>query len=507
MTATFLFWRRLAQGLALTLMLGACGGEQTAPAQLASSVSLDELAGREFVLERSEGFQAIAGSIVRFTFGSGWLSFHSGCNYQAGPIEFRDGVLMMTVDSTTDALCRSHQEQDDWLARFLESQPRISFEDDRLTLQNKQAKLSFVDGELAEPDQSLAGLPWTLGEFMVDSRPSPVPTPVRPKVTFFADGSLRILSGCNTASGRWALSSPGAVSLIVDGFTEEGCSPPQSFADEHVRAILRDGEVSFSIDGDRLTLRRDNLSMVGVREGTQAAPNELDFARLDGMQFLLERAEGFTPVPDTRVHLGFHGRELGISAGCNSQQGPYRVDAGRLIVEGLSSNLIGCFGPRGEQDTWLASFFASHPRITRDADRLTLTGESATLVFLDRELADPDQPLAGPAWIMDTQIMNDAVSTGSSGAGMKDVWPTLTFRDDGIVEIFTTCGTGRANYTSSADEIVFSNVAYEEQGCSAPNALHTLVKQVIADGLASFEIEARSLTIMRGQVGLAGRRE
>jgi len=105
--------------------------------------------------------------------------------------------------------------------------------------------------------------------------------------------------------------------------------------------------------------------------------------------FLLQSSQGFTPVSDTRVSLHFGKGEVGFHAGCNSHSGRLTIAGDTLVVDGFGSTAIGCDGPRHTQDAWLATFLTSRPTYSLNQDELTISGESATLVFLDREVADP----------------------------------------------------------------------------------------------------------------------
>src|SRR5262249_3091604 len=143
---------------------------------------------------------------------------------------------------------------------------------------------------------------------------------------------------------------------------------------------------------------------------------------LDGRVFLLQSSQGFQPVPDTQLSVSFDDGEIFVSAGCNSQGGPFRLRGGRLELEGLGTTDIGCIQALAAQDDWLAHFLTSKPQLTLHGDQLTLESGVATLVLLDREVADPDRPLAGPAWTIDSFIASGGWSNGPMAAPI-----TVTF--------------------------------------------------------------------------------
>lgn len=222
---------------------------------------------------------------------------------------------------------------------------------------------------------------------------------------------------------------------------------------------------------------------------------------LDGRTFLLDSSEGFEPVAGTTVRLSFHDGELSMSAGCNSHSGEYAVRDGVLIVESLSSTEIGCDPPRHEQDELLADFLTSEPELSLDDERLTLSDDDITLEFLDREVADPDRPLVGTLWEVDTFIKGDAASNLPLAEE-----PTLVFEKGGKLQVDTTCNMGTGSYTVKADQITLSDVAYTDAACGgASGAADTQMQAILRNGTLTFEIEAARLQLERGDIGLAAR--
>ena len=76
---------------------------------------------------------------------------------------------------------------------------------------------------------------------------------------------------------------------------------------------------------------------------------------------------------------------------------------------------MACPGGRMEQDTWVADFLSAGPRMSLDGDQLTLTGSTITMVLTDRRVVDPDRPLAGTRWVVDTIFQGDTASSGALG--------------------------------------------------------------------------------------------
>jgi heat shock protein HslJ len=222
---------------------------------------------------------------------------------------------------------------------------------------------------------------------------------------------------------------------------------------------------------------------------------------LAGLVFLLQSAEGFTPVEGTSVRLSFDATTLSIAGGCNSQSGSYSMCDGRLCLSELSRTEIGCEPSLDAQDTWLSDFFLASPVVTQAGARLTLESPDATLSFLDREVADPDRRLVGPTWRVDTIIRGNGASAGASPVSSS---PTIEFRTDGGFNVFTGCNSGGGTYTAGDGSINLSGAAVTEIGCAPAIAtVEEHIIEVLAAGTVDYEIEARRLTLTREDVGLS----
>lgn len=90
--------------------------------------------------------------------------------------------------------------------------------------------------------------------------------------------------------------------------------------------------------------------------------------------------------PDTRPSgITFEGEHIGIKVGCSSLQGPWHVDAGRLFAGPLAQSGGGCIASSAEQGSAVNALLVATPRITLQADRMTLqsSGHTAQLVRVD----------------------------------------------------------------------------------------------------------------------------
>jgi heat shock protein HslJ len=161
---------------------------------------------------------------------------------------------------------------------------------------------------------------------------------------------------------------------------------------------------------------------------------------------------------------------------------------------------MGCSQALMDQDSWLVEFFSDKPTLSLEGDYLTFAGASATLIFMDSEVAIPDRVLVGSTWTVDTFIDGETASTSN-----LEEYPTLLFNENGTVEVFTGCNDGDGRYTVSGDQLTFSSLSYTRRSCAnevvASAEYH--VMGVLAESDLTFGIDATRLTIQSLTIGLS----
>ena len=203
-------------------------------------------------------------------------------------------------------------------------------------------------------------------------------------------------------------------------------------------------------------------------------------------------------VDGTQIRLSFADGQLGASAGCNTMGGGYRIEDGRLVFEGGGMTEMGCDDERHAQDDWLFAFLGSQPDVAQDGDKLTLTSGATVIALQDAEFAEPDLPLAGTTWTVDSIISGDAVSSVPDGAVA-----TLVFTEDGRVEVDNGCNVGGGTYEVTDDTLRVSELMTTLRACEAPAAqLESAVMGVLGAEEIEYAIDAGTLTLMAGDQGL-----
>ena len=160
---------------------------------------------------------------------------------------------------------------------------------------------------------------------------------------------------------------------------------------------------------------------------------------------------------------------------------------------------MGCDPALMGQDNWLVSFLGANPTFTLDGNDLTLTSGTTLVTLLDREVAEPDQPLVGPTWSLETIFNAEVASSVPAGASAS-----ITFAADGTFEMNDGCNAAGGNYAVDGSTITFSQVIHTDMAC--PGARGQVESAVLAvinfSGSVHFAIDAGSLSFTSGSAGL-----
>lgn len=233
---------------------------------------------------------------------------------------------------------------------------------------------------------------------------------------------------------------------------------------------------------------------------TTVPPTEPDVAgALSGRTFVSTEVAGRQLVAGSEIRLSFDGDNLGVSGGCNQLGGTWSIDGDVLVVPpNMIMTEMACDPPElMEQDSWVASFLSARPAVALDGDTLTLSGGDVTVTLLDREVAEPDRPLGGTPWEVESLVSADAVSSLPAGVRV----PTLQF-DAGRVLVDAGCNTGSGPYEATEQDVTFGPIAITRMACDeASMDVEAHVLQAL-DGTAAYSIEADVLTLTNGDIGL-----
>jgi heat shock protein HslJ len=204
-------------------------------------------------------------------------------------------------------------------------------------------------------------------------------------------------------------------------------------------------------------------------------------------------------VPGTKLRLSFTSGTFMASAGCNTMSGDYTLQDDQLVIGQMATTEMGCPSNLGDQEQWFATFLGSKPRLALDGNNLVLTSDKTEITFLDRDQAEPDQPLAGITWGLTTMLDGDTASSVPQG-----VSATLLFDDKGSSFTFNSgCNAGGGQYSVSGDQLTFKQVVSTMMACAGDKgAVEGAVRAVIYDGTVQFSIDHATLTLKSAAHGL-----
>jgi heat shock protein HslJ len=241
---------------------------------------------------------------------------------------------------------------------------------------------------------------------------------------------------------------------------------------------------------------------IDTNPSTTPEPGDDLAALLAGKTYLSQSTTGITLADGAVLRISFDDGRISVSGGCNGMGGDVTFEGDAMTVGLMMSTQMACDQPLMDQDSAVQAFLTAGTTVSVDGDTLvltgTLTGSEATITLLDREVADPDRPLADTAWTVTGVISSDAISSGWGSAVA-----TLTIVD-GQAQVNTGCNTGFATVTvdEAAGTIAFGPLALTKMMCDDDAMrLEQEVSRVLT-GTATYSIEAGSLTLMNGTDGL-----
>jgi heat shock protein HslJ len=202
-------------------------------------------------------------------------------------------------------------------------------------------------------------------------------------------------------------------------------------------------------------------------------------------------------VAGTRIRLDFKDGAVSANIGCNQMGGEFHFDGGRLVVGQMSSTAMGCNALLAGQDAWLMQLLGSRPGVTLVGDDLTIDGGSVVVHLADRRVADPDKPLVGPTWTVDSIITGEVVSSVAGGS-----IATLVFHADGTLDVNDGCNTGAARWVTVASGISVTELTLTKKACPVAADLSAAVDGTLRGGAIAATIQANQLMLRAGANGI-----
>lgn len=253
----------LAAGL-LVLLLGACGDE--------AGVGGSSLKGKTYlstaVTEGGEPKQLAPKTRIQLRFmDDGRLLADAGCNSMSGQVSTGGGKLKVSDDlAITDMGCDAPRHaQDEWLAGVLQKEPTWKLDAGKLNVTAGDTTIVLQDREIAEPDLALDGTRWTVDTLITGEVASSTPGAQNAHLTISGE-RVTGSTGCNDFQGIVSQAA-GKLTFGELGTTRRACDGDAAALEKAILGTLK-GEVSYTIDSNRLSLRAPNgtgLDLTGLR--------------------------------------------------------------------------------------------------------------------------------------------------------------------------------------------------------------------------------------------------
>lgn len=225
--------------------------------------------------------------------------------------------------------------------------------------------------------------------------------------------------------------------------------------------------------------------------GTAAA----DDPTLEGRTFVSVAVQG-EPIPGGGpVTLSFADGQVSAYAGCNHGSGAADLADGYLTTTALATTMMGCPPPFADADAWMARLLEARPAWALSGDDLTLSTPTTTVTLRDKKAVDPDRPLIGTSWRVQSLVSADAVMTS---VALEESKPGLTIRDDQSVVGWTGCNTfyGRADVVDG----IVSFGPINTSGPVCPGEVGEIEQSIrrVLDGPVQASVDGDQLTLTGG---------
>lgn len=238
----------------------------------------------------------------------------------------------------------------------------------------------------------------------------------------------------------------------------------------------------------------DSRDTSATADTTSLAPSSPGDA-LWGRTFVSTAVTGTAIPGGGPLEVAFPERDgIAMSAGCNRGVGSVDLADGVVTTGPIATTMTACPGELVGADKWMTDLFASRPGWTYVDDVLTLAAPGVTVVLADKKTTDPDRPVVGTAWVVESLIGPDAVVTSTA---LDAAAPTLTIGQDGRATGSTGCNRFDGPVRVGDSTITLGPLATTRTAC--PDDLAEIERTVlhVLDGEVTYSVEGPTMRLLR----------
>ena len=214
-----------------------------------------------------------------------------------------------------------------------------------------------------------------------------------------------------------------------------------------------------------------------------------------GRTFLSTSVTGSTIPGGGPLEVAFPERgHIAMSAGCNRGVSSVDLTTGTVQTGPIATTKMACPGSSSGADEWMTNLFAAHPAWTLTDDSLTLASGEVTVNLVDKNTTEPDRPVIGTTWVVESLISPTAVVTS---AALESSAPTLTIGQDGQVTGSTGCNRFRGPVRVGDNTITFGTLATTRTAC--PDDVTDIDRAVrhVLDGQVTYTVDGATMDLMQ----------
>jgi heat shock protein HslJ len=361
---------KLLVALLLAALLAGCGpaaspsAPEATPSVPDATAGPNPLAGSEWTLTALRGSPPLEGTHISLKFEEEWLGGFAGCNTYGGGLEWggytatEEGTLTVPMIAMTVMACPSSpesvMEQERTYVETLRGATAYRLDGDRLELQDAAGETVLAYSREAAYDSKPGDLPGTAWQLIsMDGRAAVEGSTI--SLVYHDEHRLSGDAGCRDYVALYEADGDDLV-LFFQAMLGPDCAEDRLREREGTYSTLLEGAARYRLAEGQLeilTIRGESLLFEPLPQAAQPTLEGPSWSLLatiepnpvEGMPAPLPLPRD--PLAGTEITLALAGGSAQGSAGCNTYQAAYTLDAASLAFENLAFTERACSTPEG----------------------------------------------------------------------------------------------------------------------------------------------------------------